>query len=289
MLELRDLRKRFGSTRAVDGLSLRAGAGEVFGLLGPNGAGKSTTFSMLAGLLRPDGGEVLIGGEGGALPPTDRRARARLGLAPQRLALYERLSGRENLLFFGRLRGLRGQGLRARVDELLEGVGLASRGDDASGVYSGGMARRLNLAIALVHRPPVVLLDEPTAGVDPHSRHAVHDLVRAARADGACVVLATHDMHEAQALCDRVAVIDRGKALACGPVHELIRDHGGRAVVTIERDRGDEPIETEDPLGVLAGIGVGTGSIEAGVLGVRVERASLETVFLNLTGRSLRD
>lgn len=289
MLALRDLRKRFGSTTAVDGLSLRAQAGEVFGLLGPNGAGKSTTFSMMAGLLKPDSGEVLIGAEGEALPPSDRRARARLGLAPQRLALYDRLTGRENLQFFGRLLGLRGGALRERVASLLDAVGLESRADEPAGVYSGGMARRLNLAVALVHRPAVVLLDEPTAGVDPHSRHAVHDLVRTAREEGACVVLATHDMHEAQSLCDRVAIVERGRVLASAPVPELIREHGGHALVTVEHEHDEQTIETENPIAELEKLGVGSGSLEPGVVGVRVERASLETVFLNLTGRSLRD
>jgi len=282
VLKLIDVRKRFGSTVAVDGLSLEVGKGEVFGLLGPNGAGKSTTISMCTGLLAPDSGRVELEGLG---EPSEERVRARMGLAPQAIALYEDLTARENLVFFGRLYGIEGSALRKRVDELLELVGLADRAKDRVKVYSGGMQRRLNLAAALVNDPAVVLLDEPTAGVDPHSRNAIFDLVLGLRAAGKCVVYTTHYMEEAQRLCDRVGVVDHGKLLALGTVEELIAAHGGKTVVSVVRAEGEEKIATSDPVAELQRF-MADGKQ---TIGVRIERPNLESVFLSLTGRSLRD
>ena len=263
-------------------MSLEVRKGEVFGLLGPNGAGKSTTISMCTGLLAPDSGRVEIEGLGA---PSDERVRGRMGLAPQAIALYEELSGRENLLFFGRLYGIDGAALKKRVDELLELVGLADRAKDRVKVYSGGMQRRLNLAAALVNDPEVVLLDEPTAGVDPHSRNAIFELVMGLRARGKCVVYTTHYMEEAQRLCDRVGVMDHGKLLALGTVEELIGAHGGKTVVAVVRAEGEERISTSDPVAELQRF-MADGRQ---TMGVRIERPNLESVFLSLTGRSLRD
>ncbi|TVQ61489.1 MAG: ABC transporter ATP-binding protein [Phycisphaerales bacterium] len=289
MLTLRDVHKSYGSTVAVDGLSLHIEAGEVFGLLGPNGAGKSTTIGMAVGLLRPDRGSVELAGLGS---PTKASVRRHLGACPQQIALYEQFSGEENLLFLGKLHGLDRATRKRRAAELLERVGLTARARDRVSAYSGGMQRRLNIAAALVHDPQLVLLDEPTAGVDPHSRHALFELVRALKSEGRTVVYTTHYMEEAQRLCDRVGVIDQGRVLALGTVDELIAAHGGQSVVTVLRDgpgggaeEGEpERIETDDPMREIARV-----AAEPGAREVRLERPDLEGVFLHLTGRSLRD
>lgn len=272
--------KEFGSLRAVDGVSFEVAPGEVFGLLGPNGAGKSTTISMICGLLVPDGGEITI--DGGA--PADPAARMALGVAPQAMAIYDELTARENLRFFGTLYGLSGAGLKERCEELLEFVSLADRGDDRAGRYSGGMKRRLNLACAMMHDPKILLLDEPTAGVDPQSRNSLYEAVDRLREQGRAIVYTTHYMEEAQRLCDRVGVMDHGAMLEIGTVDALIEKHGGATSVVIERASGEERVESGEPMGVIESALAG-----GDALGLRVERASLETVFLNLTGRSLRD
>jgi ABC-2 type transport system ATP-binding protein len=281
MLTLAEVRKSFGATRAVDGLTLEIRRGEVFGFLGPNGAGKTTTINMIVGLVTPDSGRITIGDAGS---PSDPRARAAIGVAPQAIALYDELSADENLSFFASLYGLSGRARAARVDQLLEMVGLAERRRDRVSGYSGGMKRRLNMAAALLHDPQIVLLDEPTAGVDPQSRNSILELVRAIREHGRTVVYTTHYMEEAQKLCDRVAIIDHGRLLDLDTVDGLIAKHTSASVVTIERDDGDVRIETTDAVAALASH-VG----QPGVRGVRVERPDLETVFLHLTGRSLRD
>lgn len=287
MLSLRGIVKRYGKVTAVDGLSLDLRRGEVFGLLGPNGAGKTTTLSIAVGLIEPDAGEaVLIDAGGGVIGrPSEARVRARIGVCPQGDALYANLTARENLMFFATVQGVARNDRRARADELLAMVGLDGRGDHAVGGYSGGMRRRLNLAAALVHRPELVLLDEPTAGVDPHSRSAIYEIVESLRSAGTTVVYTTHSMDEAQRLCDRVAIVDHGRVLAVDTVDGLIDRHGGHAVVTVSRAGGDERTETERPLSVLAGVDLQSPE----VLGVRIDRPDLERVFLALTGRSLRD
>jgi ABC-2 type transport system ATP-binding protein len=290
VLEIEDIVKRFGSMVAVDGVSLRVEAGECVGLLGPNGAGKTTTMAMAVGLLRPDAGAVRLGrGDGSdAGPPTEPEARRLIGLCPQSIALYDALSATENLTLLGAIYGLSKPEARERAGELIEAVGLTDRAGDRVKVYSGGMKRRLNLAAAIVHDPPVVLLDEPTAGVDPHSRNAIFDLVRGLRDRGKAVVYTTHYMEEAQRLCDRVAIMDRGKLLATGTVDELIAAHGGDSVLTVERRSGVERTTSDDPVRALAGVSLAAEG-EDPVTGLRLERPDLETVFLNLTGRLLRD
>jgi len=279
MLSLRSLRKSFGSIQAVDGLSLEIHRGEVFGLLGPNGAGKSTTIAMSIGLLKPDEGTVELEGVGS---PRDARARRHLGLAPQSLALYDDLSAEENLVFFSRLYAVPQP--KRRSAELLELVGLSARARDRVKGFSGGMKRRLNLAVALVHRPSLVLLDEPTAGVDPQSRASILELVRELASGGVTVVYTTHYMDEAQRVCDRVAILDHGRVLALGTVDELVRAHGGEVTVVVERGDEMERIPTAEPLTVIGRM------LESGAAtGIRIERPDLEGVFLSLTGRSLRD
>lgn len=279
MLALRDIRKTFGSTVAVAGLSLEVRAGEVFGLLGPNGAGKSTTIAIATGLLRPDAGTVDLLGMGS---PTDARVRMHLGLAPQEITLYGELTARENLQFLADLYGT--HGARRRIEELLAMVELDGRADERTEGFSGGMKRRLNLAAALVHDPQLVLLDEPTAGVDPQSRNRILELVRTLAARGKTILYTTHYMEEAAKLCDRVGIVDHGRLLDSGTVAELIARHGGNATVTVERDGAEHRVATADPVAEVA-----RQFATGGVTGVRIDRADLESVFLALTGRSLRE
>lgn len=281
MLTLEGVRKNFGSTVAVDGLSLTIRRGEIFGLLGPNGAGKTTTIRMAVGLLAPDSGTVDLEGVGA---PSIPRARAHIGLAPQALALYDDLTARENLLFLCRLYGLSRADEKARARELLELVGLTERADHRVSGFSGGMKRRLNLAAALVHRPRLILLDEPTVGVDPHSRNALFETIERLRAEGVTIVYTTHYMEEAQRLCDRVAIVDHGRLLALDTVEGLLRAHGGRTVLEFDRADGEHRVESQNPIEDLSRV-LGAGD----VLGVRMKRPDLESVFLSLTGRRLRD
>lgn len=281
MLRLDNLHKRFGSVDALRGLSLDVPRATVFGLLGPNGAGKTTTISIAVGLLRPDSGTVDLDGAGSPVDPSVRR---RVGVAPQAIALYDELTAAENLDFFATLYGLDRAIRRARTDDLLARVGLTDRARDRVKDFSGGMKRRLNLAAALIHDPPLVLLDEPTAGVDPQSRNAILDIVRSLRDEGRTVLYTTHYMEEAQRICGRVAIVDHGRVLAEGTVDELIASRGGASVVTIETDAGHIRIETADPVAEL------TAQLRSpDIRGVRVDRPDLESVFLHLTGRSLRD
>jgi ABC-2 type transport system ATP-binding protein len=281
MLTLENLRKSYGKTLAVDDLSLTVPNGCIFGFLGPNGAGKTTTMSMAVGLLRPDAGRVDLGGRGSPMDPEVRRS---IGMAPQTIALYDDLSARENLQIFARLYGLTRTQARTSADRLLELVGLTDRAADRVRHYSGGMKRRLNLAAALLHDPPLVLLDEPTAGVDPQSRNAILEIVRSLRDQGRTIVYTTHYMEEAQRLCDHVAVIDRGRLLAIDTVDGLIQKHAGQSTVTVHRATGQERFQTTDPVAELT-----VRLREPDILNVRIDRPDLEAVFLTLTGRSLRD
>ena len=242
LLEGRGLRKRFGDIIAVDGISVALESGRILAVLGPNGAGKTTTVAMLAGLTTPDAGDVLIGGR--PLAGDTDPAKRRMGLVPQDLALYEELSARDNLRFFGALYGLAGDALERAMTSALELVGLAERARDRVAAYSGGMKRRLNLAAGLLHDPDVVLLDEPTVGVDPQSRNAIFDNLEALKRRGKALLYTTHYMEEAERLADRIVIIDHGRVIADDTLAGLSRTHGA---------------------------------------------ASLEKVFLALTGRSLRD
>lgn len=281
MLRLNALRKSFGRLTAVNDLTLEIARGELFGLLGPNGAGKSTTVNLSLGLLTPDGGSVSLDGLGSPLEP---RVRARIGVAPQQLAIYEELTAEENVRFFGRMYGLSGARLRARTQAALDFVGLNERRGERASKYSGGMQRRLNLAIAIVHEPDLLILDEPTVGVDPHSRNAIFDNIEQLRADGRTIIYTTHYMEEAQRLCDRVGVMDHGRLLALDTVDALIRAHGGAHRVVAQRSSGEVELHTDDALAALRQL-----QSEGDLISFHVERPNLETVFLNLTGRSLRD
>src|SRR5215471_2902231 len=220
MLECRGLRRSFGKIVAVDGVGFHINPGETYGLLGPNGAGKTTTISMIAGLLERDAGEVVVAGE----PMTTHSVRAKgaLGYVPQDLAIYPDLSGRENLMFFARLYGMPTAEARRRSDEVLALNGLADRAGDQTKQYSGGMKRRLNIGIGLLHRPRLLILDEPTVGVDPQSRNAILESVEGLSGAGMAVLYTTHYMEEAERLCDRIGIIDHGKLIAEGTRAELV-------------------------------------------------------------------
>src|SRR5947208_1577279 len=231
VLELTDIRKRYGDIAALDGVSLTVEAGEVFGLLGPNGAGKTTLLSIAAGLARADGGTVKLFGQ--TFTRDDRELRRLIGIGTQDLSIYPDLTARENLRFFGKLYGLRGKTLEARVDEVLAAVGLSDRANDRAGTFSGGMKRRLNLAAAVVHGPKLLFLDEPTAGVDPQSRNHIFEQVKALNAAGMTVIYTSHYMEEVQALCPRIAILDNGTLRACDTLPNLLKRLDATVRVTV--------------------------------------------------------
>ncbi len=308
VLLLRGLGKDYGARTAVGAIDLEVRRGECLGLLGPNGAGKTTTISMACGVLTPTRGEVEIGGVSLAREPF--RAKAKLGLVPQELAIYDDLSATQNLRYFGALYGLRGSELDVRIAWALGVVGLTERASELVKRYSGGMKRRLNLAAGLLHKPEVLVLDEPTVGVDPQSRNHIFETVKALRADGMSVVYTSHYMEEVEALCDRIAIIDHGAIAATGTLRELVARHAstrlaielrgeaGAIDAAIERAREVAVVEraadatgriTVEPRGELAPV-IAALEGQAVALG-RIEShgADLEAAFLALTGRALRD
>ncbi|HEX8803668.1 MAG TPA: ABC transporter ATP-binding protein [Acidimicrobiales bacterium] len=309
VLACRGLVKRYGHRTAVDGVGFAIARGETYGLLGPNGAGKTTTISMACGLLRPDAGEVVVAGH--PMGPQATAAKAAIGLVPQDVALYDDLSAEENLRFFGRLQGLAGPGLAARVADVVELVGLAERAGDRVGTYSGGMKRRANIAAGLLHRPRLLVLDEPTVGVDPQSRHAILESVEALGAEGLSVLYTTHYMEEAERLCDRVGIIDEGRLVAEGTRRQLVEQVGeeDRIDVTgtgdldafaaacaalpgasgVDRHDGTVRVRVADGPAALAGIVGAAGRAGVAIGGVEVVEPDLEAVFLHLTGKALRD
>jgi len=281
MLKFTDVWKSYGDTKAVAGITLEIRRGEIFGLLGPNGAGKSTAVHLAVGALIPDRGTVAIGEHG---DPSLPDVRARIGIAPQAISLYESLTAEENLTFFGRLYRLHGVQLREKIDAALKFVALIDRRRDQVKTYSGGMKRRLNLAAAVLHEPELILLDEPSVGVDPQSRNLIFENILHLREQGRTVVYTTHYMEEAQRLCDRVGIMDFGKLLAVGSVSELLTQQGGKTALVVTTDGTEIRMETDDPLGELNRL-----AAVAPVADFRLERSTLEQVFLNLTGRKLRD
>ncbi len=304
-LSLRGLGKDYGTRRAVGAIDLEVQRGECMGLLGPNGAGKTTTISMACGVITPTRGTVAIGGLDLAAEPY--AAKAKLGLVPQQLALYEELSALQNLRYFGALYGMHGDRLAARIDWVLGVVGLRDRAHEPVKQYSGGMQRRLNLAAGLVHEPEVLVLDEPTVGVDPQSRNHIFQTVRDLRTAGLTIVYTSHYMEEVEALCDRVAIVDGGAIVAVGTISELVAEHSLRGV---ELALGGGPEVVEAALAAAAAHGTiehggpslrivpsaGLAPVIAAIEGagatvdhIESHRASLETAFLALTGKTLRD
>jgi len=301
------LSKRYGTINAVSGLSFEIGEGEIFGLLGPNGAGKTTTIAMLATQCRPSSGGATLFGHN-ACKEQDL-VRRMIGLAPQELSLYPTLTAAENLQFFGSIYGVRQPALRNRIDELLALVGLDAHRDHQVGIFSGGMKRRLNLAVSLVHRPKLILLDEPTAGVDPQSREQILKIIGGLRDDGNAILYTTHYMEEAERLCDRLGILSEGKLVAVGTLDELLTGTEFGEIIEV---RGLP--NGVDFAGMQALAGVSRIERGDGVVRLYVERAteylwplqkiinrsdqnvrikiaplSLENLFLHLTGRELRD
>jgi len=335
LVAARHLQKRYGDHQAVKDVSFELHHGEVLGLLGPNGAGKSTTMMMVSGLLSPTGGEILFNGQ--RFDGHNRDQRRLLGVVPQEYAIYQELNAIDNLLFFGRLYGMSGKQLKARCDDILEQIGLTDSAHRASGTYSGGMKRRLNFGVALMHQPSILILDEPTVGVDPHSRSHLMDCVRRQAANGVGVIYASHYMEEVQALCQRVAIIDHGEVLAndsipnllsgiatdlylyvdrtAGIAHELSglarlgtgSDGEAAVIVSAGESNGARPQPIE-PLrygaGTLAPNLAGhppelawqlqavlhkLDRLGVSVLRIETQQSNLERLFLELTGKRLRD
>jgi ABC-2 type transport system ATP-binding protein len=309
VLEARGLRKSFKDLVAVKDVSFHISEGETYGLLGPNGAGKTTSIYMVCGLLERDAGEVQVDGRDIDTRSTD--AKAAIGYVPQDIAIYPDLTARENLLFFGSLYGMGGRELAVRVDEVLDTIGLRERARDRSMEFSGGMKRRLNIGIGLLHKPRLLMLDEPTVGVDPQSRNAILESVEQLSAEGMAVLYTTHYMEEAERLCDRVGIIDEGEIKAEGTRAELVRLVGQRdkvrmgasgnlpaalaalqAVAGVESaSAGEERLDlivdgADRALPALLAAAAGAG---ASVHSVEVEEPNLEAVFLHLTGKALRD
>ena len=252
-LIVNNVAKSFNGRKALNGVSLEVREGEVLGLLGPNGAGKSTLVRTIMGRVTPDAGEITI--FGAAARAGDNAAREQVGVVPQEIALYPLLTARENLLVFGRYYGLRGEKLDEAIQQSLTWAGLTERAFDTTKKLSGGMKRRLNMAAGVIHKPRLLLLDEPTVGVDPQSRERIYQMIEALRADGVSLIYTTHYMEEAERLCDRIAIIDQGKIIAIGTKDELVRSTIGekREIVMVEKV------------------------------------PSLEAVFLHLTGKELRE
>jgi ABC-2 type transport system ATP-binding protein len=308
-IQLEGLRKNYNGFTAVQNLSFAVHEGEIFSLLGPNGAGKSTTISMLSCLLPPSGGDALVAGHSITRAPGS--VKRTIGVVPQEIALYDDLSAQQNLVFWGRMYGLRGSRLKRRVDEVLDLTGLADRRHDRAGQYSGGMQRRLNIGIALLHEPKIVILDEPTVGIDPQSRRRILDGVKELNARGVTVLYTTHYMEEAQELSHRIAIMDHGRLIAQGTHAELIRLVGGlhRISLTLSRKptgllemwrmlAGVHSVSEEEDCvrllvrestSVLPTLFESAARGETHITGMEVQEPDLDAVFLHLTGKALRD
>jgi ABC-2 type transport system ATP-binding protein len=303
MIEARNLKKRYGNTIALDDVSFEVGKGQTFGLLGPNGAGKTTAIKLLCGLIKSDSGTVSLDGK---TDPTLMDVRISLGVVPQSLAIYEELSAEKNLRFWARIYGIKGRKLRQRITDCLEVAGLSQRRKEKVSKYSGGMKRRLNMVCSFLHEPSILLLDEPTVGVDPQSRNLIFDTIEAMKKEGKTIIYTTHYMEEAERLCDNVAILDHGKILDIDNVENLIARHGGPSHIEAELEEKISDVEkiktlvddkdfqfeehvirfkTSRPMESLAKLN------QTGLRfhSIKVQTANLEDVFLNLTGRRLRD
>ncbi len=308
-IEVKNLKKSFSELQAVQGVEFAARTGEILSLLGPNGAGKSTTISMLSGLLAPNEGDAFIMGH--SIRSAPKAARACLGVVPQDIALYPDLSARENLDFWGKMYGLRGAALKARVDEVLDIIGLRDRQKDTVGKFSGGMKRRVNIGAALLHKPQVIIMDEPTVGIDPQSRRHILDNVKELNRQGMTVLYTTHYMEEAAELSHHIAIMDKGKVIACGTHDELIKLVNGQTRIDLTLNvegsnvlnawKDVEGVSKIDALEgkitalvgdsnlVLPRLFESAGKLGARITSVDIQEPNLETVFLHLTGRALRD
>jgi ABC-2 type transport system ATP-binding protein len=307
MLEVRNLRKVYGANTALAGVSFTVGTGEMFGLLGPNGAGKTTLMSIVCGLMEPTDGQVHLAGKSFHRDDTDLRRL--IGIVPQDLAIYNELTARENLRFFGELYSIGAAELDGRINAILGSIGLADRADERAGAFSGGMKRRLNLGVALVHQPGLLLLDEPTTGVDPQSRNHIFEEVRRLNAAGMTIVYTSHYMEEVQSLCPRIGIMDRGKLIACDTLPNLLAqlpsrvrlgvrafpDAARRRLESLDAVRVTTPsadkveIECRDMKRTLVQMLAILNEERVELTSVETEEPNLERVFLSLTGRALRD
>jgi ABC-2 type transport system ATP-binding protein len=308
-IEVLDLHKSFGENKAVQGVGFEVKQGEIFSLLGPNGAGKTTTISMLSCLLRPNDGDARVMGHSIRSDPMG--VKSVLGVVPQDIALYEDLTARENLSFWGKMYGLRGSKLKLRVDEVLDIIGLRDRAKERVSKYSGGMKRRVNIGVALLHKPKVIYMDEPTVGIDPQSRRNILDSVVALKNEGMTVLYTTHYMEEAEELSDHIGIMDYGKLIACGTGEELVKLVGqqtridltlngdGVNLMNLWRDiEGVSRVSAEDGLVtvlvtdsnlVLPHLFEAAAKLSIRITSVDIREPNLEAVFLHLTGRALRD
>ncbi|HAX71872.1 MAG TPA: ABC transporter ATP-binding protein [Anaerolineales bacterium] len=308
-IEVKNLKKSFGNLQAVQDATFKADSGEVLSLLGPNGAGKSTTISMLSGLLAPTGGDASIMGHSVVSEPES--AKKSLGVVPQDIALYPDLSARENLIFWGKMYGLRGTALKQRVDEVLEIIGLVDRQKDHVDKFSGGMKRRVNIGAALLHKPDVIIMDEPTVGIDPQSRRHILDNVKELNRQGMTVLYTTHYMEEAAELSNHIAIMDKGRIIAYGTHDELIKlvgretriditinAEGGRVLEAWRSTEGVARIDAldgtltalvDDSNRVLPRLFDAASKVGVRIMSVDIQEPNLEMVFLHLTGRALRD
>jgi len=308
-IEVQSLHKSFGENQAVQGVSFDVEQGEIFSLLGPNGAGKTTTISMLSCLLRPNEGDARVMGH--SIRTQAMGVKSVLGVVPQELALYEDLTARENLVFWGKMYGLRGAPLKQRVDEVLDIIGLRERANERVGKYSGGMKRRVNIGVALLHKPKVIYMDEPTVGIDPQSRRNILDSVVALKDQGMTVLYTTHYMEESQELSDHIGIMDHGKLIASGTNEQLVKLVGQQtridltlnlnaenvmkawqAVEGVSRVSAEDGLITalvDDSNRVLPRLFEAASHHSARITSVDIQEPNLEAVFLHLTGRALRD
>ena len=307
LLDVSDVRKSYGHIQALRGVSFQVQEGELFGLLGPNGAGKTTLISILSCLLAPTAGEARLDGK--PIRLNDLASRRQIGLVPQDLAVYGELTARENLAFFGRLYGLQGSELNRRVDEVLETIALGDRAKDRVNTFSGGMKRRLNLGVSILHQPKLLLLDEPTTGVDPQSRNRIFEEVRRLNGEGTTIVYTSHYMEEVQALCRRIGILDGGKLIACDTLAKLLHSLEGRIRVRLAQVPASlrqriqslpnvhlaEPqanvleLSCKEPARALLELVPLLQEQKLEPLELETQEPNLERVFLHLTGRALRD
>ena len=307
LLEVSDVRKSYGHIQALRGVTFNVDENELFGLLGPNGAGKTTLISIMSCLLAPSAGEARL--QGKPIRLNDLQSRRQIGLVPQDLAIYGELTARENLAFFGRLYGLQGAELSLRIDQVLETIALGDRAKDRVNTFSGGMKRRLNLGVSILHKPKLLLLDEPTTGVDPQSRNRIFEEVRRLNADGTTIVYTSHYMEEVQALCSRIGILDGGKLIACDTVPKLLRLLEGRIrlrlaevppafrqrIQNLANMKLTEPqlnvleFTCKEPARTLVELVPLLQEFKLEPLELETHEPNLERVFLHLTGRALRD
>lgn len=302
VVEINQLLKIYGEKKAVDQISFSVKEGSCFGLLGPNGAGKSTTMKILTGIIDANAGNVSIFGRDAT--KEREQIRMQVGYVPQEITLYEKLSARDNLQFFGEMYGLRGKELSQRITDVLTEVGLLDRAKDAVSTFSGGMKRRINIAAALLHKPKLLILDEPTVGIDPQSRNHIFEMIRRLTNEGVTIIYSTHYMEEVEALCDEIAIIDGGKVIVQGTLEALL-DQYAQSAIYFESDSMEPPqlvtsssviqegkgylIETDRLLETMAEITEKVKIHGNNVKALEITRPTLEKVFLSLTGTSLRD